>query len=90
MERGLVLVLMLLAEVVLRLAMQLQVLAVLVVFPLFGMVLVLVLAIQRMVLSVVMQLLLYRRQTLPSRCRVADGVTTPSKAFPVELWDVLW
>jgi hypothetical protein len=37
MERGLVLVLMLLAAVVLRLAMQLQVLAVLVVFPLFGM-----------------------------------------------------
>jgi len=20
----------------------------------------------------------------------ADGVTAPSKAFPVELWDVLW
>jgi hypothetical protein len=44
MERGLVLVLMLLAAVVLRLAMQLQVLAV---FPLFGMVLVLVLTIWR-------------------------------------------
>jgi hypothetical protein len=60
MERGLVLVLMLLAAVVLRLAMQLQVLAVLVVFPLFGMVLVLVLAIQLQVLLVVMQLPLYR------------------------------
>jgi hypothetical protein len=65
MERGLVLVQMLPAAVVLALAMQLRVL---VVFPLLVMLWVLVRAMQLLVVLVVMQLLGYRRQTLRERC----------------------
>jgi hypothetical protein len=64
MEGGLVLLLMLSAQVVLALAMPLPVLAV---FPLLVMLWVLVLAIQRMVVLGLVKLPLYRRQTLPSR-----------------------
>jgi hypothetical protein len=63
-ERELVLVQMLPAAVVLELAMQLPVLAV---FPVLVMLWMLVLAMQLLVLLVAMQLLGYRRQTLPSR-----------------------
>jgi len=64
MEGGLVLLLMLSAQVVLALAMPFPVLAV---FPLLVMLWVLVLAIQRMVVLGLVKLPLYRRQTLPSR-----------------------
>jgi len=67
MERGLVLLVMLLTLVLLARTMQILVLAV---FPLWVMLWVLVRAMQRLVLLVVMQLPfpLYRRQTLPSGC----------------------
>jgi hypothetical protein len=60
----------LLAAVVFPLAMQLPALAVLVVFLLLVMLWVWVLAIQVVLLLVLVEILLYRRQTLPSRCQV--------------------